>query len=100
VPLVITDGGSSEGEKAVNEKNPALNVEAIRKSPTHEQQVRKRNQKLSPSRPPEASPTPTVAPIRHCVVDTGIDKKEASDTVKADANSMQNPREGVIIVNL
>ena len=33
-----------------------------------------------------------------CVVETGMPSAEASNTVKADMSSMQNPRAGVIVV--
>jgi hypothetical protein len=47
---------------------------------------------------PLASPTPIVAPVMHCVVDTGRDSLVAMSTVIALASSMQKPRLGEISV--
>lgn len=47
---------------------------------------------------PFAKPTPTVAPVMHCVVETGSRSLVAIITVMDVANSMQNPRVGDIRV--
>ncbi|KAJ6440691.1 iron-regulated transporter [Purpureocillium lavendulum] len=47
---------------------------------------------------PLARPTPTVAPVMHCVVDTGRLRRVAMRTVTALASSMQKPRLGDISV--
>lgn len=40
------------------------------------------------------NPTPTVAPVITCVVETGIPANDAVTTVSAAPSSMQNPRDG------
>ena len=44
---------------------------------------------------PEHNPTPTVAPVMHCVVLIGSDNLVAKITVTADPSSMLNPRDGL-----
>lgn len=43
---------------------------------------------------PEQKPTPTVAPVMHCVVEMGSPSLVAMMTVMAAPNSMENPRLG------
>ncbi len=43
---------------------------------------------------PLVSPTPTVAPVIHCVVEIGNPSRVARMTVIADPSSIENPREG------
>jgi hypothetical protein len=44
---------------------------------------------------PEHKPTPTVAPVMHCVVLIGNANRVANMTVIAEPSSMLNPRDGL-----
>ncbi|KAL3759872.1 hypothetical protein ACHAWU_007616 [Discostella pseudostelligera] len=62
-------------------------------------QIFNRKNQSTLCRPP-TNPTAVTAPTIHCVVDTGIPKKEAVTTVSDAPNSADEPREGDNMISI
>ena len=67
---------------------------AMKNVTTHPAKIFKNSFQFTPSFPP-TNPTPTAAPILHCVVDSGMPSRDPTITTTDAANSMKNPRHGV-----
>ena len=61
---------------------------------THPRKILRNSFQFTDSDPP-TKPTPTAAPILHCVVERGRPILEATITTKDAASSIKNPLQGV-----
>jgi hypothetical protein len=79
------------------EKRAAETAAVMNKLATQEKKVEMKSFQFTPVLKFSMSPTPTVAPTWHWVVDTGMERTEAMVTMNAVDSSMEKPREGVTL---